>query len=87
MIEIKERAHIHFYVDIDGLIINLITFEINKDELSEHHKIVHLFEYCIQEDLIDLDSIKLMMNIDSRLMGFSTIEGQVQVDISKYKNL
>ena len=65
MIEIKERAHIHFYVDIDGLIISLITFEIDKDELSEHHKVEYLFEYCIQEDLIHLDSIKLMMDIDS----------------------
>lgn len=81
---LKDKVYFHYCIDIDGLIVDLISLEVATSELKEHHDLESFFDYLIKNDYIPNNPVRLMTELESKLIGFSTVEGSVQIDIKKY---
>lgn len=80
MRRLKDKIYIHFFVDVDGLIINLISLDVDVVDLDESHKLKTVFNKLVEDSLIDLKAVKRLMVFDSKIMGFSTVEGIVEIE-------
>ncbi len=76
---LKDKVYIHYFIDIDGLIVDLISLEVDKDELDENYKLQDLFNKLLSLRLLDIRVINTSLVGKAKLYGFSTLEGHCEI--------
>lgn len=76
---LKGDIYIHFYFDIDGLKIDIISLSVDYNNFDTNHNLKSLFYECLNSGLIDAGLVEMASNYNLKLMGFSTVEGQKEI--------
>ena len=60
---LKATAYYHFYVDIDGLMVDLLSVQIDSSELNGDHGVDKLFKVLIKDHMINLSLLLSLKNL------------------------
>lgn len=81
---LQDKCYVHFYINIDGLIINLISLVVQKADLNKSNKFENFFLSLLDIELLQIDTIKNFIESHGELRAFSTIEGDQL--LAKFEN-